>query len=270
MNTRALVFGGSILVATLWIALLTMLLSDTEPGAFVPGLLLDRHTRFLPYPLTIQNVMWVVFFIGAGELFLRWLTGSRESEQLGRELLPEDDETMLRRKDLNPIYEQVRESDPHDRFLLQRLLTGAIRQFQSSGSTDQVNAVFNSLVELYNHETELRYNLLRYLVWLIPTLGFVGTVLGIALALQSAGVFFAAQEAAEAGRSAGAAGAADPVVLMQRLTRDLGVAFYTTLLALLQSAVLMAVMYAAQSREEGALNRAGQYCMRNLVNRLYE
>ena len=64
-------------------------------------------------------------------------------------------------------------------------------QFQSSGSVDQVNAVFNSSIEFYQHETELRYNLLRYLVWLIPTLGFVGTVIGIALALETAGGMFA-------------------------------------------------------------------------------
>ena len=38
--------------------------------------------------------------------------------------------------------------------------------------------MFNSSMELYQHETELRYNLLRYLVWLIPTLGFIGTVAG--------------------------------------------------------------------------------------------
>ena len=58
--------------------------------------------------------------------------------------------------------------------------------------------------------------------------------------------------------------------MMEQVTGDLGVAFYTTLLALLQSAVLMFAMHIMQEREEGALNRIGQYCLRNLVNRLHQ
>ena len=190
----------------------------------------------------------------------RHRAGGEEGAQLARGLLPEDDTVMLRSADLRPVYEGVRKSDPNGAYWLQRLLSSVILQFQSNGSTDQVNAVFNSLVDLFQHEIELRYNLLRYLVWLIPTLGFIGTVVGIALALGEAGAMFA-------GAAPGEAAAPE---LMQNLTRELGVAFYTTLLALLQSAVLMATMHVVQGREEGALNRVGQYCLRNLVNRLYE
>ena len=88
----------------------------------------------------------------------------------------------------------MRQSDEQGQYWLQRLLTGVMLQFQVSGSVDQVNAMFNSSVEFYQHETELRYNLLRYLIWLIPTLGFIGTVIGIALALRSAGNQFAGFE----------------------------------------------------------------------------
>ena len=151
-------------------------------------------------------------------------------------LLPEDDETVLRRDDVGPIYRRVRQSDPDGAYWLQRLLTGIMLQFQSSGSVDQVNAMFNSSMELYLHETELRYNVLRYLVWLIPTLGFVGTVMGIAFALRTAGGLFAGVDPnanmAEMGPQ-----------MMRELTAELGVAFYTTLLALLQSAVLMFAMH---------------------------
>ena len=46
--------------------------------------------------------------------------------------------------------------------------------------------------------------------------------------------------------------------------------FYTTMLALVQSALLVLAQNVTQAREEGALNRAGQYCLDNLINRLYE
>lgn len=141
------------------------------------------------------------------------------------------------------------------------MLTGALLQFQHGGSTDQVTSVVELSLELYQHEIELRYNMLRYVIWLIPTLGFVGTVLGIAFAMRTAGVMFAGASLLEA--SIGPE-------MMEQVTGDLGVAFYTTLLALLQSAVLMFAMHIMQEREEGALNRMGQYTLRNLVNRLRE
>ena len=37
------------------------------------------------------------------------------------------------------------------------------------------------------HEVDTRYSTLRYLVWVIPTIGFIGTVVGIAAALNQAG-----------------------------------------------------------------------------------
>ena len=54
------------------------------------------------------------------------------------------------------------------------------------------------------------------------------------------------------------------------MTTKLGIAFNTTLLALLMAAVQVFVLHIAQGKEEGALNSAGQYCLDKLINRLYE
>ena len=275
MHTRGIVMAGAVVAGIFWIGLLTLLLPecpvDAEGRQINPqssacadremaDLLLDRNTQIFAYPLTIQNVMWIVFFVAAGELMVRHMAGTSEEDQLRMGLLPEDAKTILRQQDIGTLYSRVRESDPERHYWLQRLLSGAMLQFQSSGSVDQVNAVFNTSMELYQHETELRYNVLRYLVWLIPTLGFVGTVLGIAAALATAGGMLATDD--------DLAGAGPQ--MMTRLTAELGVAFYTTLLALLQSAGLMLGLHVVQGREEGALNRVGHYCLKNLVNRLYE
>lgn len=37
----------------------------------------------------------------------------------------------------------------------------------------------NSSLELIEHRVDLRYGLIRYLAWLIPTIGFIGTVIGL-------------------------------------------------------------------------------------------
>ena len=54
------------------------------------------------------------------------------------------------------------------------------------------------------------------------------------------------------------------------MTAKLGIAFSTTLVALILSAILVFLLHIAQGKEEVALNSAGQYCLDNLINRLYE
>ena len=257
---RAVTLFVSLLVGIVLVGALSYVFPAGD-DSMAAELLVDRNTRIFPYPFTIQNVMWVAFCVAAGELVVRHLTGRREGEQVHLGLLPEDDRTILRKGDLSPIYNRVVESDPERRYLMQRLLTGAILQFRNSGSVDQVNSMTNVSLELYQHEIELRYNMLRYVIWLIPTLGFIGTVTGIAFAMRTAGVMFAGASIME--------GSIGPE-MMEQLTGDLGVAFYTTLLALMQSAVLMFAMHVMQGKEEGALNRIGQYCLGNLSNRLHE
>ena len=209
-------------------------------------------------PFTIQNLMWLLFFVGLGDLAVHFLRGSEELRQMGRNLLPEDEETMLRAKDLGDVYDRVRSAPLAEPTFLQRLIRRIVLQFQSSRSVDQSNALLNSSLELFQHEIDLKYNMMRYLAWLIPTLGFIGTVVGIALALN------------EAGNMPNLADQAALSPWMKALTGKLALAFNTTLVALLLSAVLVFLMHVAQGREESALNRAGHYCLDNLINRLYE
>jgi len=213
--------------------------------------LLDRNSTVFAYPLTIQNGMWLLFFGALGEIWVRLRRTGLERHQLECRLLPEDEETMLRLSDLGPIRKRTR---GEERFFLQRIVSRCVLQFQSSKSTDRTRAVLDSSLDLMQHEVDNRYALLRYLVWVIPTIGFIGTVVGSAAAL---------------GRAGAAEDYQDPALLGE-LTRDLGVAFYTTMLALIQSALLVLAQNQVQSREEGALNEAGQYCLDNLINRLYE
>lgn len=206
------------------------------------------------FPLTIQFAEWIAFFVGLGEVMVRFRIAKAENAEAGLRFLPEDHATVLRGEDLEPIYRRVYESPGSDSRFLPRLVLSTIRSYRCSGTIDQANALMNSSLELFMHEIDLRYTVLRYVVWLIPSLGFIGTVVGIAAALRkAAGIDFSSTE----------------INVLALLTEDLGVAFDTTMLALVLSMVLVLLMNLAQSREEAGLNRAGQYCLHNLVNRLY-
>ena len=255
---RVIVVISGVVLGMGFIAVLSVILQ----AGIMAELLLDRNTKFFPYPFTIQNLSWTIFFGGCGELFVRIQRATVEDNQLKKNLLPEDDSTMLRSEDLGEFYKAANTNPRVQNCFLQRLISRTILQFQSSQSVDQANTLMNSSIELFQHELDLNYHMLRYIVWLIPTLGFIGTVVGIALALNETG----------ASLSSGASGVSmtqNPELLVA-MTKNLGVAFYTTLLALLLSAVLVFVLHVAQAREERALNKAGQYCLDNLINRLYE
>ena len=260
INARALSVTVSLGVAVIVIILGLLLPDDNTARAILfgsEGLRLPGMEVPLPDAFSIQNVMWLFFFWGVGEIVTRHVQTNRDLEPVGARLLPEDRETMLRARDLGPIYRRVNEAGYSESAFLPRLITRTILQFQSSRSVSQANALLNSTLELCQHEVELRYNALRFLVWLLPTMGFIGTVLGIALALSQA---------------SGAVGGTNEEMkeMMEKMLPSLGVAFYTTLLALLQSAILVFALHLTQAREERALNRAGQYCLDNLINRLWD
>jgi biopolymer transport protein ExbB/TolQ len=164
--------------------------------------------------------------------------------------LPEDQETVLQQADLGQIMRRVaRFRSGDDSGFLPTLIDISILQFQSGRSIDQVVAVMNASLELIEHRVDLRYGLIRYIAWLIPTIGFIGTVIGLggSLALVPATGNLSIYTVAHA----------------------LSLGFNCTLVALLESAILVFVLYLVQEQEESAVNLAGSYTLRNLINRLY-
>ena len=241
----------TLIVSLLTAVVVSALLSKLRPPAAAAILLdLNRST----FPFTVQNILWLAFFAGLGELSIRWRMGRLEASQIERGYLPEDEETVLRPgEDLTPIYQKVRASKYREVCFVPSLIVRCVLGFNICHSADQTNSLLNSSLELYLHEIDLRYNIIRYITWLIPSLGFIGTVIGIMMALNYAGDR-ANVESAD---------------MLYQVTERLGVAFSTTLLALVMASILVFIQNIVQGREETALNRAGQYTLDNLINRLY-
>ena len=234
----------SLVSGCLFIGLMTLLVGKTGTGV----VLLDSETQLFHYPFTIQNLMHLLFFVGLGEIYIRWRVALREQSFMNKGYLPEDDETVLQSHDLGPIRLQLAKQHDGEHGFLPSLIDMCILQFQSSRSVDQTVSVLNSSLELIAHRVDLRYSMLRYIVWVIPTIGFIGTVTGIALTLAQVNP-----------------NAPD----LQNLTASLAVAFNTTLIALILSAILVFFLHLVQRLEEKSVNNAGHYALKNLINRLY-
>lgn len=248
-RTQVGLIAVALAVVTLWI------LSKTLPdyGAIVL-LDLNRHpaegdsSRF---PFSVQTGMWIAFYFALGELLIREMSARKEHRQLKAGHLPEDFETILQAGDLPDLYRKLRNEPDRNKAFLPRLIDRCLLQFQASQSIDQSASLLNTSVEMFLHEVDLRYNLLRYMCWLIPSLGFIGTVVGIGEALEWAGKNPDADD------------------LLGVTTAKLAVSFHGTFVALVMASILVFLQNIIQSREEHALNLGAQYCLDNLINRLY-
>jgi biopolymer transport protein ExbB/TolQ len=210
----------------------------------------SRNSFFWPiYPFTIQNAMYLMSALGLADLWVRYRATQRERRYLNLQLLPEEDAAILQIDELGPIRRKVAELEAPDSAFLPQLVDLCILQLFTSRSLDQTVSIFTSTLELMSHRLDLAYQTLRYLVWIIPTTGFIGTVIGIAISLE---------------------GMQDPKnIEFEKVTSGLAVAFYTTIIALLLSAILVFLQNIVQRREEITLNRVAQYCLKNLINRIY-
>jgi len=255
---RVIVALVATIVALLIVAFLNLIL---PPDSVAARLLVDKsmvtnslgEATVVTRPFAVQTFLWIAFMIGLGEILIRLYSTFREREQLGFNYLPESPEVMLGAKDLVPIYRRV-QAARSDRFLplfIRRILL----QFQGSKSVERSDAMLNASLELGEHEISLRYSFLKFLCWLLPSLGFLGTVIGIIAGLNVVAVEFIENKGN---------------VNLASVTGALGVAFYTTWLALIMASILLFLVHISEEWEEGTLNRAAQYCLDHLINKLYE
>jgi hypothetical protein len=103
------------------------------------------------------------------------------------------------------------------------------------------------------------YSMVKVFLWAIPIMGFIGTVVGIGGAI---GGFDAVLGAGEGG---------DMSAIKEPLTKvlgDMGVAFDTTLLALVFSIILSFPASALQNQEDDLVTDTDEYCIDNLLKRL--
>lgn len=145
--------------------------------------------------------------------------------------------------------------------LVQRMKLGA-RRLAEGGDAGEVHDVLRAASEIDRDHLESRFTLVRYLIWLIPTVGFLGTVIGIGLAIT---------QFADVMSLVGDAGEDFQTRLQSNLSGvagQLGMAFDTTMLALLLSALLVAVTSVVQKRQESLLLAIDQFCLHGFVGQI--
>lgn len=131
---------------------------------------------------------------------------------------------------------------------LVRTLMSSVRRFLITSDVHNTSEAIESSVETLAVKQEAENSMIRYLIWAIPSIGFIGTVRGIGQALSMA-------DKALAGDIAG-------------MTDSLGVAFNSTLVALLISIGLMFLLHQLQRLQDGLVVDTQAYCETFLLNRI--
>lgn len=198
----------------------------------------------------IQFVTYIAFFWGIFEIRERMLRINYEEQSFSLSLLPEQEQWVLSPDDVNELKIKMIDHEKKHKFLLTDMVKKACTKFRSNRSVGEVLDLVNTLAKINLNRAESSQSMIRYLAWAMPSVGFIGTILGIA---QSLG--FADQ-------------ASDPEKL-KLVTSYMYVAFDTTLVALILSIVMMWLYHSLQEREEDLHSNMEEYVIENLVNRIH-
>ena len=131
---------------------------------------------------------------------------------------------------------------------LVRVLRASLRRFLVSNDVHSASEVVESEVAALVAKNEAGNSMIRYLIWAVPSIGFIGTVRGIGEALAKA-------DEALAGNISG-------------MTSSLGVAFNSTLVALFISIFLMFLLHQLQRLQDDLAASVNAYLQEKVLDRL--
>lgn len=197
----------------------------------------------------IQYFTYIAFFWAMFELNERMQHVKFEQQGLNLKLLPEQEQWVISPQEVHELKLKMISMEEQHKYQVISVIKKACTKFRSSKSVSEVLEVVSKQVKLYMNQAESQQAIVRFLAWVVPSLGFIGTVVGIA---QSLGL---------------AEKASDPEA-MAEITNAMEVAFDTTLVALLLSIPIMWLHNRLQENEESLYINMEDYVMENLVNRI--
>jgi len=206
----------------------------------------------------INAITFAAFGVAIAILAYRRKKLRGEQKIFGTAFMDESEDRVLIPEDARELRKKVVKLSSQDRgtILIRLLVTGLKRSKSSWNATDVADAI-NNQSDIVASELESDYAMIRYLAWAIPSIGFIGTVLGIGKAMGTIGG--SSSDSAVEGAGSGIAEAAG----------HLNTAFDTTFVSLGLSLILMYFVYTIQAKEERMISTAVDWCMQKFVNRMH-
>ena len=243
-NLRNLTLSSGIalgITAVCW--LLFMLISkQSAPGLHRFMVLLGGDVINGGY---IQGITYLAFFWAWFEVQEKMRVIRRERRAFKLGIIPTSEKHVFLPTDINNLKFKLIEFERKEKYILRDLLKKACTKFRTSGSLSELIDIVSIQIEVSQENAEGDQSGIRYLTWVIPSIGFVGTVIGISQALI-------------------VANSGD----MDKITSLLGVAFDTTLIALVLSIVIMWFVHRLQEETDRFHSDLKEFVIDNLINKI--
>ena len=179
--------------------------------------------------------------------------------------VPKHREFVLNETTAKTVLDRVRSLvDDTRNFILLNRIDRALSNLHNIGGVSDVSTILKAQSENDENQVASSYAMIHAMIWAIPVLGFVGTVLGLSMAISRFTSVISVSQ--------GAISAAEEMNRMKEHLKDvtagLSTAFETTLVGLGFALILHLIADLVQQRETDFLDDCNEYCQAHVVSKL--
>ena len=242
---------GALLTGVLY-ALMIFVFSHLPVMSQIATIYMRPSNQFAVIPATF------FFFGGLAVLFLKGKKIKFQERALKLAAVPAEPDFILTEATAATVLARIHSLvDQPRHFVLLNRIDRALSNFKNIGQVNDVSAILRAQAQNDEDQVASSYTVVNGLVWAIPVLGFIGTVLGLSLAI---------------GRFTQTLQAAGDLTLirasLQGVTGGLATAFESTLVALTFTLILQLVITFQQKREMAFLDECNDYCHSHIISKL--
>ncbi|WPU64570.1 MotA/TolQ/ExbB proton channel family protein [Peredibacter starrii] len=242
LRNLTLASGIALLITAICMTLLAITNKENSPTLYRILVLLGGDVVNGGY---IQGLTYLAFVWAWFEVREKLTVIARERRAFKLNLIPTSEKHVFMPQDVNQLKFKLIEFERKEKYILSDLLKKACTKFRTSGSLSELIDIVSIQIEVSQEKAEGDQSVIRYLTWVIPSLGFIGTVIGISQSLVYAN-------------------SGD----MEKITSLLGVAFDTTLVALVLSVFLMWFVHQLQEETDRFHSDLKEFVIDNLINKI--
>jgi biopolymer transport protein ExbB/TolQ len=242
LRNLSLSSGIALLITAICMVMLSITNKENSPAIHRILMLLGGDVINGGY---IQCFTYLAFFLAWFEVREKLTEIARERRAFKMNLIPTHEKHVFMAADINNLKFKLIEFEKKEKYVLSDLLKKACTKFRTSGSLSELIDIVSIQIEVSQEKSEGNQSIIRYLTWVIPSIGFVGTVIGISQALI-------------------VANSGD----MEKITTLLGVAFDTTLVALILSIIIMWFVHQLQEETDRFHSDLKEFVIENLINKI--
>ena len=206
----------------------------------------------------ISYITLFVFCWGVAMLFIKNQKIKVQRLALKFAIIPDNESYFISHNSARSILKRIDDIvDSPKNFLLINRINLAISNLDNLGEVGDISNVLSAQERSDEENIDSSFVLINTLNWIIPILGFIGTVLGLGYSIGSFGESVKNSDSIETIKSS-----------ITNITSGLGLAFDTTLVALILVVVLQFLASMQMQKELSFLDECKVYCNDYIISKL--